>query len=474
MLEYNEFQTIDEDIDSVVFYGEKLLDHSGLLLLSEFIKRYNQTNIFVSNTHTKCAELLLKLGIGKDVILFQEESIQSVLERVNKKNILVGCPKKVFKKKIGESVEDIKDIEYYEPIDCSFVNVIPEDMKDFIVELFNKYSYSDIVAKLEEFKDLNILVIGETIIDEYIFTTAMNKSNKEPIIASQYKYQEKYAGGILAVANHLANFSNNVKLITRLGDTDTHEDFIKSHLNSSIEATYLIRDNSPTIRKQRIVEEHLARKMFEIYFFNNKIVTEKNNAEFEQELLKQVPGADLVILIDYGHGLFTDKAVSIIDKNAKFLSVNTQTNAGNKGFNLISKYKNADFIAIDSPEAQLECRNKEIPIKKLIYKIADNTKCDRITITMGKQGNLYLHKGCLHQVPMLSVKAIDTTGAGDTFFSIASCAAAKGFSPDLTGFLGNIAGAEACLTIGNKNSISKSRMKVHIKNIAELSGIEYE
>ncbi len=472
MLDHKEFSNIDKSVDSFVIFGEKLLCHNGLLLLNDFVEQHNSTVIFVSNPHIKCAKLLTKLCIAKDVVLISDESILDIVKILNERDVLAGCSKKDFAQKTG--IKEITNCEYFSTFGTDFINVIPQPMNKFIGEFFNKYRYSDVITRLDKFRDLKVLVIGETIIDEYVFTSAMNKSNKEPIIASQYKYMEKYAGGVLAVANHAANFSDNVKLISRLGDTDTHEDFIKSHLNVNIDATFLTRDESPTIRKQRIVEEHLARKMFEIYFFNNKPVSDSNNLEFEKELLKQVPHADLVILTDYGHGLFTENAIKIIEKNAKFLAVNTQTNAGNKGFNLISKYQKADFIAIDNPEAQLECRNKEVPVEELIWQIAENTNCERVTVTMGKEGNLYLYKGQLHKVPMLSVRAIDTTGAGDTFFSIAACAAAMGFEPDLTGFLGNIAGAEACMIIGNKESIIKDNMKKHIESIANLAGVKYE
>lgn len=475
MVTYTEWSNAGRDgVDSVVLYGEKFLDHNGLHVLNDFIESHGKTVVFVSDYHQKCAELLNKIRLADEVVLFAVGDIPALLDGCSEEDLLIGAAEKDFVPGSRIAGNYPGKIKFYSPAASSYVNILPENVKGFVSDLFRRYSFSTVLSMLEKFRELKILVVGETIIDEYIFTSAMNKSNKEPIIASQYRYEEKYAGGVLAVANHLANFSDNVKLITRIGERDSHEEFIKEHLNDSIAATFLVREDSPTIRKQRIVETHLARKMFEVYYINNTRVSEKNNREFEEELLRQLAGADLVILTDYGHGLFTDTAISIIEENAKFLAVNTQTNAGNKGFNLISKYQRADFIAIDHPEAQLECRNKEVPVEELIYQIADNTNCSRVTVTMGKQGNFYLCEGRLYTVPMLSVKAVDTTGAGDAFFSLASCAAVCGLDPDITGFIGNIAGAEACMIIGNNESINKNGMIEHMRNIADLAGVEYE
>ncbi len=475
-MNYTDWQKMHINTDnlSLVIFAEKMLEHSGLLQLKEFSNNSGTKLIcLVSATHIKCAELLKSFDFIEYAIIVDENELEDFLKNHNFTNILLGKEQEKCTRYIPLLSGNHKNISYYYKAKSSYINLLNDDVAPFVNKLFKKFSFSDIAASIEAFKDLKILVIGETIIDEYIFTLAMNKSNKEPIIASQFLYKEKYAGGVLAVANHISNFCDNVKLITRLGDKDSYHDFINSKINNNIQTTFLIRDDSPTIRKQRIIESHLARKMYEVYFINNKPVSEADNKKLEVEIQKQINDVDLVVVMDYGHGLFSDKAIETIENNAKFLAVNTQTNAGNKGFNLISKYKNPDFIAIDCPEAQLECRNKEVPLEDLIYQIARNTNCPRVTITKGKEGNLYLYNGELKTVPMLSVKAIDTTGAGDAFFSLSSCAAACNIDPDLTGFIGNIAGAEACMIIGNKESITKKGMLEHIRNIAELAGVEY-
>jgi hypothetical protein len=62
---------------------------------------------------------------------------------------------------------------------------------------------------------------------------------------------------------------------------------------------------------------------------------------------------DVVIAADFGHGLIARSSINALTENARFLAVNTQSNSANLGYNLITKYRRADYICIDAPEARL-------------------------------------------------------------------------------------------------------------------------
>jgi len=462
-------QNDSPQVESLVLYAEGLLDHSGLLELHTFLKTSGETLVLVDAEHPKCADFLRDLDFIDKVVLARDDQMFAAVKELTPRKMLVGANAETIKK-FGDCDADV---QYYSPVTSSYVNLLPDKTEKFLKDLFSRISYLELLLEIEKFRELKVLVVGETIIDEYIFCNALNKSNKEPIIASHFQRAEKYAGGVLAVANHIADFCGKVDLLSRIGEIDSERGVIQENLKKNVTPHFLVRENSPTIKKQRIVEGD-ARKMYEVYYFNNKPPTKSDNEKFAAELKKHVPDADLVIVTDYGHGLLNNELISYLEESAKFLAVNTQTNAGNRGFNLISKYKRADFIAIDVPESQLECRNRDVPMEDLIYEIAEKTNCPRVTITMGANGNLSLHHGVMHSIPMLSVRTIDTTGAGDAFFSLASCAAAVGLSPELTGFIGNLAGAEACSIVGNKESISLPGMLKHIRSLQQMSGVEAE
>jgi sugar/nucleoside kinase (ribokinase family) len=177
-----------------------------------------------------------------------------------------------------------------------------------------------------------------------------------------------------------------------------------------------------------------------------------------------LPEYDVVIVADYGHGLFTDAAVSLLCERARFLAVNAQTNAGNRGFNTISKYPRADFISIDEPEARLEVRDEEEEIQSVIRSIAKKVDCPRFLVTRGSNGCLY-YDGDFCEVPAFAVKLVDRIGAGDAVLAVTSLCVAKELPPEIVGFIGNVAGAEACATIGNKKAIETASFHRHIASL---------
>ena len=86
------------------------------------------------------------------------------------------------------------------------------------------------------------MVIGETIIDQYNFCEALGKSGKEPYLALKDIYSEEYLGGAAAIANHIADFTKKIKLISMTGDDKKYEKFIKIKLNKRFKELFLEKE----------------------------------------------------------------------------------------------------------------------------------------------------------------------------------------------------------------------------------------
>src|SRR5439155_26695661 len=131
---------------------------------------------------------------------------------------------------------------------------------------------------------------------------------KEPILAARHLRTERSAGGSVAVANHLASFCDNVHLLTFLGTTNSHEEFIRSGLNSKVTPNFLYLDDEPTIVKRRFVEQYPFQKMFEVYVISEKETHEDGSKLLCSVLEKTLADYDLVLALDYGHGMFDARA----------------------------------------------------------------------------------------------------------------------------------------------------------------------
>jgi len=348
----------------------------------------------------------------------------------------------------------------------NYLPVFSPQVTDFLNDIKSRHSIDDIHRLIDSFKDLKILVMGETIIDEYHYVHTMGKSMKEPILASKLLRQEKFAGGVLAIANHVASFSVNVDMITLLGDRQSQESFVRKALKETITPHVLYKKNSPTIVKRRFIESELVQKLFEVYEINEDLIEGKRERDFCSWIESNAGKYDLVIVADYGHGMMTPNSIEALCNNAKFLCVNAQGNAGNRGHNPISKYPTADCISLAQHELVLEFRNQHLEPADMVSEISSKMNCDNVILTRGKYGTMCYRKGeDLQSIPAMAPKVVDRVGAGDAVLSIVSMAVQQQAPLELIGLIGNAAGAEAVAIVGNKSSVEKNPFIKHLESL---------
>jgi bifunctional ADP-heptose synthase (sugar kinase/adenylyltransferase) len=193
-------------------------------------------------------------------------------------------------------------------------------------------------------------------------------------------------------------------------------------------------------------------------------------AELEEQLLRKLeellPQYDFVIVADYGHGLFTERAIHLICARARFLAVNTQVNAGNRGFNLISKYPRADFVSLGEPEARLDARKLTGDLSAVMRAASSRLGSKYFLVTCGASGCVCCdQQQAIVEVPAVAIRVVDRVGAGDAVLSVTAPCAALGLPAEVLGFIGNVVGAEACMIMGHRNSIEPSSVFRHITSL---------
>jgi rfaE bifunctional protein kinase chain/domain/rfaE bifunctional protein nucleotidyltransferase chain/domain len=336
----------------------------------------------------------------------------------------------------------------------------------WLSEFRKKYSAEDVIVHLERASSLKVLVVGEAIIDEYVYCGAFGKATKDPVLACKYNSIEACAGGSLAVANHLASFCREVGLVTYLGDHDRREDFIRSSLQDNVQPFFVEKSRAPTIHKRRFVDEYSQTKLFELYVMDDSLMEGDNERQLLELLEGIITDYDLVISVDYGHGMITPDTISLLCEKSRFLAVNAQSNAGNRGFNTISKYHSADYICLADHEIAVETRLREGDPQELLLEVAKRVACERFTVTKGKWGSLHYECGMgFMTVPALATHVTDRVGAGDAVLALTSMMLSQGAPWDIVGFVGNVAGAEIVAELGNRTPVGKIALCKHIVSL---------
>ena len=180
-------------------------------------------------------------------------------------------------------------------------------------------------------------------------------------------------GGALAVANHTASCCRQVRLVTMLGSNDSHEELIRSTLAPAVIPEFLMMESAPTLIKRRFIETYPFQKLFEVYVMD-EAAAERKSPDICALLERILPEFDVVIAADYGHGMIGPAVTDLVCRSAPCLAVNTQVNAGNHGFNTVSKYRRADFVSLSEKEIRLETRNPSGDLRDIMRRVADELK----------------------------------------------------------------------------------------------------
>ncbi len=281
------------------------------------------------------------------------------------------------------------------------------------------------VAKADQ---LRILFVGETIIDEYRYVSALGKPSKEFMLATVEERREEFIGGINAAMRH--------------GEWRGATMFSVLPLEASI-------------RKTRYVDADFTRKLFEVYSKRRVELRDEQRSEWRDVLRAQVKSADAVVVMDFGHGLMGNEERRIVE-SAKFLAVNAQTNSGNVGFNPVTLYNRADLVCVDEPEARLAWGQQFGPLT-----FGNPQARCRWIITKGRHGCSCFCPPA--EIPAFTMQTTDTIGAGDAFLAAAAPLVAAGLEPETAAFVGNVAGAIKTTIIGHRRHVTRAELMQNVE-----------
>jgi len=317
---------------------------------------------------------------------------------------------------IGGVIRYTKDITFSSSsLLNKFGEIYNKSQKSFIQKICHKYDFEDIKTKISKMKDLRILVVGETIIDQYVFCQALGKSGKEPVLVLRELEMEQYAGGAVAIAMHLSEFCGSITLLSMLGEKKEYENFLIDNLPDNIEPCFIYKNNAPTITKKRFVDHVSKRKSLGVYTINDSHMDSENNKQFQNYLNDLIPKHDLLIISDYGHGFISKESAIKISKKSIFTSLNAQINASNIGYHTMDNYRNIDCAIINENEIRHELRDRETNVNDLMKTLAEKMKANSLIVTRGNRGAILYNsiKKKYHNCPAFASKIIDKIGAGD-------------------------------------------------------------
>jgi len=341
---------------------------------------------------------------------------------------------------------------------------IPFDTIRWLKEQIDKFGVNNFTECLKTLSDLRVLILGEAIIDEYIYCEALGRVTKDPIIAFEKISRQQQLGGVLAVARHFSGLGIDSNVITKWALAD--QEFINTEINLSNQINTFNLGSNMSIKKTRYVDRSSNTRVFESYELPNEsdYITTPN--EIRELVNKEKILFDHLVVMDYGHNFFNHEITKDYFDFGVPVSINTQSNAGNRGFNPISNYTNADIVFLNGSEVQVEMRNKVSKLEKTIADLGSRLNCKELYVTNGSAGIISWSrsKGIIVS-PTFAPTIIDRTGAGDALLAAVSSLRMRDVPIEIATFFGNIAGSLLVGVMGNDKAITSAEMQFEAERI---------
>jgi rfaE bifunctional protein kinase chain/domain len=327
---------------------------------------------------------------------------------------------------------------------------------------------TDVKKLIDNFSNLKVLIVGETIIDKYIYCDPIGKSGKDSILTFKKLREDYYPGGVLAIARHVSDFVKKITVVTSVGEKNEYKNFIIK--NSNKKKTHFIffpKNKSSTIIKTRYVDSVNLNKVFGIYDLDDHSYLKKTDAKILSVLKKEIKLHDLIIVSDYGHGFLSKNISKILNKTNNFIALNTQINSSNMGYHGLEKYKNLNLLIINEREIRFELRDRSSDLKKIMKILSMQKNVNFLVVTQGNSGAIMYYKkeDKFYECPAFAGKVVDKVGAGDAMLALLSLAIRKKLDLNFSLLLGSLAAAQSVESISNSSPCNKKIITKHLEHI---------
>ena len=281
---------------------------------------------------------------------------------------------------------------------------------------------------LRRFDGLKAVVIGDLMLDEYIFGRAARISPEAPVMVIHQTSTDRLPGGAANVARNLQALGAQTSVVGVIGCDEPGEMLRQSLIDQGLDAEHLVTDpDRPTTRKTRVVADH-SHQVLRIDHEVDAFVSDAVDKKMIEATAKLVAQADVIVMSDYLKGALTDNIAHNTIKIANEHNVPVIVNPKPRS---LWMYGGASLASLNRSEAaEVLSMYRGLPdekASKAAHDIKDRHSIDSILITLGESGMIAVGKSDVH-VDAPRVEVYDTAGAGDTVIAtVALGMAAVGF-----------------------------------------------
>ena len=486
--------TFNANDDIVFCYGHFNLIHPGHLRYLQHAKTLANKLIVVIRsdeeldkdsfeqhfTENERAESLANLQIVDGVIILNQLTLDKLVDIVKPSALVLGKefeqkqPKYISSaisavRKQGKTVFHAGEA-HYATSNLLHGNVL--DIEKTSVDSFkvicknHKLTLKTLQDRLNSFPNSKLLVIGDTIVDNYVACDAIGMSAEAPVLVVKELENREFLGGAAIVASHVRALGAQCHYISVVGEDSSSRMVAKVLEERGVSTDLLIDSSRPTTYKTRYMVEN--QKLFRVSRIKDHKISKNIEQEIINKLNKLAPDIDGIMVSDFVYGVITKNILDEITRLSKkfniklFGDLQCSSQVGK-----VTKFNDFDLITPTEKESRVALDDNESGVEWIANTLLKKTNSKNMLLKLGPDGFIAYSNDKLIQrqnFPALTVNPVDVTGAGDSLFAAMSVSLSSGASLMEASAIGTCMASLAVQEVGNV-PITKSRLDSHIVDI---------
>ena len=295
---------------------------------------------------------------------------------------------------------------------------------------------------VDRFPRTRILVVGDIIMDEYIWGDVSRISPEAPVPVVEVKRETKMLGGAANVIHNISNLGASPVLCGVIGADRTGQEILNTVSGMGLKTDGIVTEQGrPTSIKTRVVAHNQ-----QVVRFDRERQTDIRPESIKRLLdivKKNLNNLDGIVVSDYGKGVISANLMKGLRELVQSASEGSICIAVDPKLSNFKYYQGVDVITPNHYEAGAFCRFEIVDEDTLMRagrQMLSELNCRSVLITQGKDGmTLFESAGEITHIPTLAKNVFDVTGAGDTVISTISLGLASGLDLKSSAILSNFA-----------------------------------
>ena len=304
---------------------------------------------------------------------------------------------------------------------------------------------------LDKCRGLRVHVLGDTIVDAYVYCTPIGSStSKTPTLSVKLEEQVDFAGGAAVVARHLRAAGADVTFSTVLGD-DARRDFVLAEMEKhGVKCLPVIDPTRPTTEKAAYIAN--GYRLLKVDRVDNRPITDKVVHQFSQALA--ATEVDAYVFSDFRHGIFSKGTIPELIGALREGPLRVADSQVASRWGNITDFHGFDLITPNEKEARFSLADQDSIVRPLALELYKRAGCKVLILKMGARGIITYRAASENVRAFFTIDAfadpvIDPVGAGDALLAYSTLSLRATGNPVIASILATMAAGVACEHDGN-------------------------